>query len=40
MTEIAMPLATDGTEGHCYILTRAGLDWLGEQIGVKIYDKE
>ena len=40
MTEIAMPLAPDGTEGHCYSLTRAGLDWLGEQIGVKIYDKE
>jgi len=38
MTEQLMPRGPDGTEGHLYRLTRSGLDWLGEQIGVKIYD--
>lgn len=27
------------TYEHCF-LTRAGLDWLGEELGVKIYDVE
>ena len=38
MTEELMPRGPDGTEGYLYRLTRAGLNWLGEQIGVKIYD--
>lgn len=37
MTEQAMPTGLDGTEGYIYTLTRAGLDWLGKQIGVNIY---
>lgn len=40
MTEDAMPRAPDRTEGYLYRLTRAGLDWLGEQIGVTIHDEE
>lgn len=40
MNEKAMPHAPDNAEGYYYRLTRAGLDWLGEQIGVKIYDEE
>jgi hypothetical protein len=27
-------------EGVWYSYNRAGLDWLGEQIGVHIYDEE
>lgn len=38
MTDELMPRGYDGTEGHLYRMTRSGLDWLGEQIGVKIYD--
>lgn len=26
--------------GYTYSLTRAGLDWLGEKLGVHIYDEE
>lgn len=26
--------------GYTYWLTRAGLDWLGEKLGVKIYDED
>lgn len=26
--------------GYIYWLTRCGLDWLGEQLGVHIYDEE
>lgn len=26
--------------GYTFYLTRAGLDWLGEQLGVHIYDEE
>lgn len=26
--------------GYTFSLTRAGLDWLGEQLGVHIYDEE
>lgn len=37
MTECSMPPAPDDTEGYIYTLTRAGLDWLGKQIGVNIY---
>jgi hypothetical protein len=40
MTERAVPRAPDGTEGYIYGLTRAGLDWLGEQIGVTIHNEE
>lgn len=40
MTERIVPCAPDGTEGHIYGLTRAGLDWLGEQIGVTIHSEE
>ena len=40
MTERAMPSAPDGTEGYIYGLTRSGMDWLGEQIGVTIHDEE
>ena len=40
MTESAMPSAPDGVKGYLYSLTRAGLDWLGEQIGVTIHDEE
>lgn len=40
MTKRAMPHAPDDTEGHLYSLTRAGLDWLGKQIGVTIHDEE
>ena len=28
------------TYGKCFYLTRSGLDWLGEKIGVHIYDEE
>lgn len=30
----------DGRERYMFWLTRKGLDWLGEQLGIKIYDKE
>lgn len=40
MTESAMPSAPDGVEGYLYRLTRAGLDWLGEQTGMTIHDEE
>lgn len=40
MTERSMPRAPDGTEGHIYSMTRAGLDWLGEQIGVTIHNEK
>lgn len=26
--------------GYTYYLTRAGLDWLGEKLGICIYDEE
>lgn len=26
--------------GYTYWLTRAGLDWLGEKLGIRIYDEE
>lgn len=26
--------------GYTYRLTRSGLDWLGEQLGIHIYDEE
>ena len=26
--------------GYIYWLTRVGLDWLGEQLGIHIYDEE
>lgn len=38
MTEEPMSRGPDGSEGFLYRLTRTGLDWLGAQIGVKIYD--
>ncbi len=40
MTESSMHHTPDDTEHYNYSLTRAGLDWLGEQIGVKIHDEE
>ena len=40
MTENDMGRAPDGTEGHIYRLTRAGLDWLGKQIGVVIHNED
>lgn len=40
MIESAMPSAPDGAEGYLYSLTRAGLDWLGEQIGMTIHDEK
>ena len=39
MTEELMLCGPAGTEGHLYRLTRAGLDWLGEQIGVTIHNE-
>ena len=29
-----------GKEGVCYWITRAGLDWLGTQLGMTIHDEE
>ena len=26
--------------GYTYWLTRVGLDWLGEKLGIRIYDEE
>lgn len=26
--------------GYIYWLTRAGLDWLGQKLGIRIYDEE
>lgn len=40
MSESTMPSAPDGAKGYLYSLTRAGLDWLGEQIGMTIHDEE
>lgn len=30
----------ESDRGRCFWLTRAGLDWLGETLGIKIYDEE
>lgn len=30
----------EGEDRAIFTLTRSGLDWLGEQIGVKIYDEQ
>lgn len=32
--------AENSNGGHTYWLTRAGLDWLGEKLGIHIYDEE
>ena len=40
MTERDMPRGMGGTDCYIYILTRAGLDWFGEQIGVTIHNEE
>lgn len=31
---------TAGSDVICFWLTRAGLDWLGETLGITIYDEE
>ena len=35
-----MRVAEPGIHGSNYYLTRDGLDWLGDAIGVHIYDEE
>lgn len=30
----------NGHGGYTYYLTRAGLNWLGEKLGIRIYDED
>lgn len=39
MVEESCPSSYCRDGGYLYYLTRAGLDWLGEQIGVTIYNE-
>lgn len=40
MTEGLATCFPQGDDRAIFTLTRSGLDWLGEQIGVKIYDEQ
>lgn len=40
VTERLAACFPEGEDRAIFTLTRSGLDWLGEQIGVKIYDEQ